>query len=118
MTLNQKLIAALAPFGDPVVPELYTGTAPRWYTFNYDLLPITADNRPILYRALIQVHYFCPLNENSLQRRVRTSNALAFAGCTWPNEVNASGNERMQDETNPCQHFVFECEAVVPVERN
>lgn len=66
MTVNQRLIQALCPLRLPVEPEVDTRYQSRCITFNYDLLPVQfADNRPILHKALIQVHLFLPLTENS-----------------------------------------------------
>ena len=117
MTLNGKIIQALSGFGYPVVPDLYTGTAERYYTFNFDLIPAQfADGRPLFHRALIQVHYFCPLGDNSIKQRADTVKALIAAGFTYPAEINATENEK-QNGVEPCQHFVFECEAVEPTDR-
>lgn len=106
MTLNQRLIAALEAFGDPVVPGMYLGQAKRYYTFNYDLIPAQfSDNGPRYYRALIQAHFYCPWKTDSTERRTDTAGALVKAGFTWPELIDAS------DEDG--QHYVFECEAIV-----
>lgn len=111
MTVNEAIIQALAGFGDPVVPGLYTGDATRYYTFNYDLIPAQfADNQPIYERALIQVHFFAPLDYNSVRRRNETRKALIGAGLSWPATTDASDRDS--------QHFVFECETIIEIERN
>lgn len=106
MTVNQRIINALSAFGIPVVPELYTGSGGRYFTFNYDLIPVQfAGNRPTYWKALVQVHSFCPLHENSIRRRRETVAALTGAGFTWPEIVDASEKDH--------QHFVFECEIII-----
>lgn len=106
MTLNQRLIAALEPLGLPVVPDVDTGHRARVLVFNYDLLPVQpADNRPTWYRALLQVHLYLPLGENGQGLVGRTAAALAGAGMTWPEIIDATDEET--------QHKVFECEALI-----
>lgn len=105
MTVNARLIKALEPLGRPVVPELYTDREESYFTFNYDLIPVQfAGNRPTYWKVLVQVHYFCPLEENSIRRRRETA-ALTGAGFTWPEIVDASEKD--------IQHFVFECEIMI-----
>lgn len=106
MTLNQRLIAALEPLGLPVVPDVDTKHRPRVLVFNYDLLPFQpADNRPLWYRALIQVHLYLPLKENGVGLAGQVAAALAGAGMTWPEIIDATDEET--------QHRVFECETLV-----
>lgn len=105
MTLNQKIIAALSGFGNPVVPKLYTGKERVYYTFNYTLRPFQfADNYPVWYKALVQVHFFCPLTFDSVARQTETAQALTGAGFTWPEVIDVSDKE--------IQHLVFECETI------
>lgn len=105
MGLNERIKTALLQFGDPVVPGLSTGEETRYYTFNYDLIPCQfAGNRPVYYKALVQVHLFAPLTFNYIRRTAETAQALAGAGFTWPDVVDASEKD--------ARHFVFECEAI------
>lgn len=105
MTVNERIKAALNPMGFPVKPDRYKGDAESYFVFNYDLIPFQfADNRPTWYKALVQVHLFLPLGENSVARRMETAQALAAAGFTWPEIIDASDRET--------QHLVFECEAI------
>lgn len=111
MTINEIIINALKGFGDPVVSDLYTGGATRYYTFNYDLLPTNfADNHPLCERALIQVHFFAPLKFDSFRRRYETRKALTAAGLGYPETVDTSDRD--------IQHYVFECETIIKTERN
>lgn len=103
MTVNESIIKALAPFGDPVAPNIYTKGKSRYYTFNYDLVPARfADNGPLFYKALIQIHFVCPLNDNSIRRRRETIQAIVAGGFGWPEVVDASDRDT--------QHYVFETE--------
>lgn len=104
MTLNRRLISALSAVVPEVAPDIYTGEASTYITFHYDLIPTQfAGNVPVFYKALVQVHLFLPLGENSLSRRGEIFTALVGAGFTWPEVINASDKDG--------QHFVFECEA-------
>lgn len=105
MTINDKIKRALAPLGLPVKAGVYQGNEVRYMTFNYDLLPCQfVGNRPIYYRALVQVHLFLPLGENGVVLRRQTAEALSGAGFTWPESIDASDEEG--------QHIVFECEII------
>ena len=102
MTINERIIAALN-YGDPVKPNIYTGTADRYFTFNYNTIPDDfADDAPGHERYFIQVHFVCPLNYDSVSRRAEIKTKLFAAGFTWPNVTDAT------DEDG--QHWIFECE--------
>lgn len=106
MTLNQKLRQALEPLGLRLVPDVDTAHGERGCVLHYDLRPVqTADNAPLFYKALVQVHLFLPLEENGIALVGRAVRAVAAAGCTWPEVVDAS------DETG--QHKVLECEYLI-----
>lgn len=103
MTVDARIKAALEPFGDPVENVVYQSTEKQYYTFNYSTLGADyGDDAPGHERYLIQVHYFAPLNVNITQRVKETKRALAAAGFTYPETVNAT------DEDG--RHIVFECE--------
>ncbi len=121
MTINQRIKKAIAPFGDPVVAGIYTGTEESYYTFNYRRIPTNfANNKPTFYRVLIQLHYFCPLDVNPMQRKKETMEALVESGFFWPEEIDATESSQ-KGNADQSQHFVFEfeaIEAVKPMERN
>lgn len=103
MSIDEILQRAVESTGLPCSPNLYTGSAREYATWNYSELPeVFADGAPHAARYLIQVHYFLPTGKSpsSLKQDLRL--ALFYAGCTWPNITNASDNEG--------QHYVFECE--------
>lgn len=113
MTVEEKIVAALVPFGDPVEKSLLYAAAQdlpeRYYTFSCSSFGADfGDDEPGHERWLVSVHLFAPLHGN-LSRRVReTKKALFRAGSTWPSCVDAGDQEG--------QHFVFECEFLEEVE--
>lgn len=103
MSVDSTLQTALAPMGIPVSPNLYKGSALEYITTNYNVLPeVFADRAPNAARYLVQVHYLLPTGKNPNPMIGDISNALWYAGFTWPSVVNASDDEG--------QHYVFECE--------
>lgn len=106
MSLDERIKAALDTTGLPVAAGTELRSPPSYYTFNYDLLPHRfASDVPWLYRALIQVHLFCPLRFDAAKQRKRALKALVMAGFGWPEVIDASERDS--------QHFVFECEAMI-----
>lgn len=113
MTVEERIVAALAPFGDPVEKSLLYAAAgelpERYYTFSCSSFGADyGDDEPGHERWLVSVHFFAPRHGN-YSRRVRdTKRALFRAGFTWPSAVDASDQEG--------QHVVFECEIAEEVE--
>lgn len=106
MSVNSEIIAALAPLSLPTVPNIYTGTASTYMTFNYNTLPDDfADNEPQHERYLIQVHLVSPVATNTLTLQSSIKTLLLSAGFDYPSTIDAS------DDTE--QHIVFETETVV-----
>ena len=107
MSVEEKIIAALAPFGDPVEKSLLYAAAqdlpPRYYTFSCSSFGADfGDDEPGHERWLVTVHYFAPLYNEDVPGRVKKAKrALYRAGFTWPSTVDASDQEG--------QHIVFEC---------
>ena len=109
MTVDEKIKAALDPFGDPVENSIYQGKEEQYYTFNYSTLGTNyGDDTPQHEKYLVQVHYFAPLNVNITQRVKETKRAIVAAGFTYPKTVNGT------DEDG--RHIIFECEAVEAAE--
>lgn len=113
MSVESKIVAALAPFGDPVEAALLYAAAqdlpPRYYTFfcassGDDF----GDDSPGCERWQVSVHFFAPLEENMVNRVRKTKLALFQAGFTWPSSEDASDQDG--------RHFVFECEIVDEVD--
>ncbi|MDE7054496.1 MAG: hypothetical protein K2O84_06725 [Oscillospiraceae bacterium] len=107
VSVESKVVAALAPFGDPVEAALLYAAAqelpPKYYTFSCTSSGDDfGDDLPGCERWRVSVHFFAPLDENVTERVRKTKAALFQAGFTWPRSEDASD----QDE----RHFVFECE--------
>lgn len=108
MTINEKLIAALSPAGHPVVPGQYAGSQKIYYSFNYSLHPRQfADNKPLFFRVLIQVHLYTPHAYDSVQLRADTLQQLLGAGFDCPEILDVS------DDVS--QHYVFETGSIESV---
>lgn len=73
MNINSIVITALSSLNIPVVPNVYTGTATEYITFNY------ADERPTVYaddvdeldETTVQVHYFTKGNPQTNKKAIR-----------------------------------------------
>lgn len=99
-TALQPLIPKPDPAKSTVVPQIYTGTATEYITFNYSEYPLEfADNAPQTIGYSVQVHYFCPLKKNVQTIKDNIQNALFTAGFSYP---------QIQDVTDgDGQHYVF-----------
>lgn len=79
MNCNQIVIAALTSLSIPVEPNVYTGTATKYITFNYsDERPVLrAGDVDLLDETTIQVHMFIRGNpqadKKSIRRLLRTA---------------------------------------------
>lgn len=104
--LDDKIRAAVEPLVPVCVPDLYTGDAEEYCTYNYNEIPAAfGNNRPHAVRYLVQVHWFLPLKKRPHPKKRKLVRALGgIQAATWPTVVNAS------DELG--QHFVYEFEAV------
>lgn len=104
--IDSKIRAAVKPLVGVCVPDLYTGDAGEYCTFNFNELPAGfGDNVPHVIRYLVQVHWFLPLKKRPQPTKKALRRALmAVRGFTAPEIINAS------DEMG--QHYVFEFEAV------
>ena len=114
VTVEERIVAALAPFGDPVEASLLYAAAqdlpPRYYTFQCSSAGADfGDDEPGCELWTVSVHYFAPLYNEDISGRVkRTKQALHRAGFTWPRTVDASDQEG--------HHIVFECEIIGEVD--
>lgn len=74
MNINAIVISALTPIlGVDPSPNVYTGSATSWITFNYaDERPeLNADDTDILDSTTIQVHYFTKGNPQANKKAIR-----------------------------------------------
>lgn len=105
MSVNRTIKCAIEPIVPVCVPDIYTGNATEYCTFNYTELPANfGDNKPNAIRYLVQVHWLSPSGVNPATKKKKIKNALYDADFTYPVVVNATDADG--------QHYVFECEYV------
>lgn len=106
MTVNERIIEALSPFGYPVKADICRDGSPRYFTFNYadDRGEDFGDNTPQTVTAYMQIHLFLPMNDDYLAEKAKVRQALVRAGFTFP-EIT----ELNEPEKN-IRHLVYECE--------
>lgn len=103
MSFNQALIEAVTPIVGICVPDLYSGEASEYCTFNYTESGAGfGDDVPHAALLLVQLHYFLPLRENPLAKRRALRDAILAMGGTAPVITPAT------DELG--QHYIFEFE--------
>lgn len=86
MNVNPIMITALTPIlGAAPSPNVYTGTATEYITFNYaDERPaLNADDTDIYDETVVQVHYFTKGNPQTNKKAIRK--ALRSAGFSIQN---------------------------------
>ncbi len=109
MSIESRIKAALASFGYPTYPNAYSGSEPNYFTFNYNTFGDDhGDNKPQHEKALIQVHFFCPNDFDSVATRKIIKRKLYESGFGYP-KMTPAGNENDQ-------HWVFECESAEGVD--
>lgn len=105
---------AVTSLGYPCAPDLYTGSALRYVTYNYAAVSggNFGDNRPSCNVASVQVHLFLPYKESPTARRNAMQGVLFDAGFTWPSVRDASDLENTDTSQgqDKIRHLVFECE--------
>lgn len=104
--IDENIQAAVKPLVPECVPDLYTGNAKEYCTYNYNEIPAGfGDNVPHAVRCLVQVHWFLPLKKRPQPKKKELRRALMkVKGFGAPKIVNASDGDK--------QHYVFELEAV------
>ena len=105
MTVNDRIIQALSPFGLKVVPDFYGEGEEEYFTFNYadDRAADFGDNEPLHVVAYMQIHYFCPVKKDYLHLKREVRKALLEAGFTYPSVTDATVSGDAE------RHLVFEC---------
>jgi len=105
MSLNQIIKSAVEPIVPVCVPDLYTGEAEEYCTFNYtEKADCFGDDEPEVIVYLVQLHWFLPTGQNPLAKKKAIRRALMAADFTCPEVLHAD------DEDG--QHYIFECEYV------
>ena len=103
MSVDKLLKETLDALGYPVQQNVYTGEAKSYFVFNYDTSgDAFSDNAPKLEKYLVQVHFYCPLNENPNKVLREAKLALFMAGFSWP--------ERYSGADENCAHYILETE--------
>lgn len=104
--MGDRIKAAVEPLVPVCVPNLYTGDAKEYCTYNYNEIPAAfGDNRPNAVRYLVQVHWFLPLKQRPVPKKKALRRALGtLPASTWPTIEDAS------DALG--QHYVYEFESV------
>lgn len=106
MTIQKLIMDTLAPFGYPVVPDVYDGGEKKYFTFNIsdDRGDLFADDYPSTNRVTMQVHFFLPQSENYITEKAAIRGALLDAGFTYP------VIEMLTEDDTGVRHIVYECE--------
>lgn len=75
METSEKIVAAIRPFGVPCVPDLYTGGAKRFVTYNFadDYGTDFADDQPETVVNSMQIHFFMPANESYISWKKKSA---------------------------------------------
>lgn len=104
VSVNERIITALAPLGLSVTPDTHRPEQGDTYvTFGYDTSGDNfGDNVPQVEVYACMIHLWAPSGRNMLEVRRSIRKLLAASGFTWPREIDAG------DEDG--QHFVYECE--------
>jgi hypothetical protein len=102
MSIDDRIMGAVASTGYPCAANIYTGTAQAYFVFDYIVLPDDfADDDPQHERHLVQLHFFAPhtLNTVAIRKNIRDLIQAAFMR---PSETPAHDEKK--------QHYVFEFE--------
>lgn len=116
-TVNEILIGALQEIAPACYWELdeEDGDARpmRRILFNYNIVPdIFGNNAPVFEKYLVQVHYFCPKGENSLEARQKIKRTVFALSEQWADETLV---QRVSKKAPEEQHYCFEFEYLIPI---
>ncbi|MCD8200370.1 MAG: hypothetical protein LUD25_05425 [Coriobacteriaceae bacterium] len=112
MTMNQRIISVVNDLAPCYPWEAYEGSGDkslsRYFVFNYDVYPHEfGDDTTPYERYSIQLHYFCPLADDTVAFRKDIRKRIYTADFTWPMETNASDNDG--------QHYCWEFDGLEAV---
>jgi len=103
MTIENRIITALEFTGFKVYNGTYTSTDRAYFVFNINIDPELFANDEAQYGINdIRLHFYCPVEMDTVSLRKQIKRSLQDAGFTYPFEVDAS-DEHMQ-------HRVFDFE--------
>lgn len=105
MNVNRKIKDALAPFGFPVHPDMYTGAEDSYFVFTYadERISAFADNQPVAEEVEMYIHLYLPVRTNYMSLKKKVSLALYNVGFTYP-----SIDQMIDKEANK-RHLIFDC---------
>ena len=104
MSINSTIISLLQDIA-PVYPDICNDdTLTRYFTFNYDsFFENFSDNESWEEVYFLQIHFFCPLKENTINLCKLIKNRLKTLEGTVMSITNANDKEG--------QHWIFEMQA-------
>lgn len=81
MTINARLIQAVAPIVPICVPNFYGGDKPEYTEFNISTEPsFFADDKPTLLLHTVYLRWYLPVSENAQAKKSQLEKALCGAG--------------------------------------
>lgn len=102
MSVGSRLMAAITPLIREAAPQVYTGKALEYATYNISSWPdLYAESEPGAIQRFVQVHIYLPHGRDPEEKLDQMAEALLRAGFTYPSVTDASDSEG--------QHFVLEC---------
>jgi len=109
MSIEERIVQAMAPFGLPCVHPNYDGEEKAFLTFNISAVPMNfADDAPLHEKWIIELHLFAPVAQNTRKLRKQIRRAIFEAGFTYPDQVDASEAYKKADGSE--QHIIFDFE--------
>lgn len=97
MSVESKIIAAVAFSGYPCYRRIYTGTATTYFVMTIDSEPTDfADNAPRHERFSAMLHFVAPITFDDTTLRKQIKDALKAAGFTYPTAMDASDEKQLR----------------------
>ncbi len=94
MSIESKLITALAATGLPVALDTYAGTASTYIIIETWTNPIWhADDEPEYDQVTIRVHLYAPLTQNLTALKAQIKGLLVAGGYSYPSVMTLSDPE-------------------------
>lgn len=107
MSINELIRSAILPIVPICEPGFYGGDATEYCYFFYSSEPaMFSDGRPFAIRHYVYLHYFAPLQKNTLAIRDALQKAIVAAGFCWPSCDDAS-DSISQHYVISFEHFEF-----------
>ena len=104
MTTFEKIVEAIKPFDIPYEPDIYHGSSPSHFVYNYadERGGLYGDDVPVSTIAAVQVHLYLPKDMSFTVLKKQVKKALLNQGFTYP-EVTVLIEDKKR-------HITFECE--------